>query len=435
MPLSWSSTDRQRLLQELQILSAEGQIWVAYSGGLDSTVLLHCLAHSPLKARVRALHINHGLSALAEHWQQHCLQQAQGWQVPLTVRSVAVNIAGDGLEQAAREARYQEFERCLQSGDVLVLGHHGDDQLETFVQRWLRGSGVQGLAAMRRQRPLAAGQLLRPLLSVYRRELEQYACQNQLRWIEDDSNSDVRLTRNWWRHNGLPPIWQQYPDAKTAALRTVERLQQDADLLTQLLQQQLQPLLSDSCWPGTTASRLNIELLQQQPLQMHSYLLRQWWQSQGAQALSEARLQSLLDSLPSAADKCPSGYIGNYRWQRYQQHLYLFQPVVSPVEMSVAALPASWALGELVCEGDLPDHWRIVAADGFSQSQFKPHGRPTKTLKKWWQQWQVPVWLRSIWPILVDDNEQVRAVAQLDKVGGLAANMGHKITLQWCKMG
>lgn len=176
------------------------RLTVGYSGGLDSSVLLHVLAElrESLGLRLSAVHVHHGLSPHADAWTRHCESACRNLEVPLIVRRIAVEPVGEGPEGAARAARYREFE--MLDTDVLALAHHRDDQAETVLLQLLRGAGLKGLAAMPVARRLGDVILVRPLLDVSRDELLAWARASRLTWVEDESNADTRLSRNALRH-------------------------------------------------------------------------------------------------------------------------------------------------------------------------------------------------------------------------------------------
>ncbi|MEM7294186.1 MAG: tRNA lysidine(34) synthetase TilS, partial [Pseudomonadota bacterium] len=185
---------------------------LGYSGGLDSSVLLHQLAAIAQRPALHAIHVNHQLSPYADNWQAHAQMVCDQLQVPLTVITVpAPENRGKGLEDAARAARYQAFESVLEEGDVLMLAHHQDDQAETMLLRLLRGAGARGLAGMPQQRVIGRAELLRPLLDRGRADLEAYAQANQLKYITDDSNDDTRLDRNYLRSEVMPMLASRWP--------------------------------------------------------------------------------------------------------------------------------------------------------------------------------------------------------------------------------
>jgi tRNA(Ile)-lysidine synthase len=215
----------------------DAAIWhIAFSGGLDSTVLLHLLASLSRQQRLpplRAIHIHHGLQAAADAWPAHCQAVCDSLGVPLTVLRVRVE-AGASLEQAARQARYQAFEALLGEGEVLLTAQHSDDQAETLLFRLLRGAGVRGLVGMPCQRRLGRGWLLRPLLDQSRAQLEAYARAQGLSAIEDPSNRDLGFSRNYLRHQVLPPIEQRWPQAAATIARSAEHLREALGLLDEL---------------------------------------------------------------------------------------------------------------------------------------------------------------------------------------------------------
>jgi len=214
---------------------------VALSGGLDSTVLLHLLAR--LRERealppLSAVHVHHGLQAVADTWPAHCQSFCDELGVPLRIERVQVD-GGASLERAAREARYAAFARQMGAGEILLTGQHRDDQAETLLFRLLRGAGVLGLAGMPAARRIAEGWLVRPLLQVSRAQLEAYARQHDLRWVEDPSNADTGLARNFLRREVLPALARHWPQAGASLARTAEHMREAEQLLAELAEQDL----------------------------------------------------------------------------------------------------------------------------------------------------------------------------------------------------
>lgn len=213
---------------------AGAPLLVGYSGGLDSTVLLHALADDA-DARatgLRAIHVHHGLHADADAWAAHCERSCAAVDVPLLVVRVDVERgSGLGLEGAARAARHRAFANALRDGEILALAHHRDDQAETFLLRALRGSGVDGLAAMRPWRAYAHGWLWRPLLDTSRDALRAYAGEHTLHWIEDPANADDSFDRNFLRRCVLPLLRERWPQADTVLARSAGLSAQASDLL------------------------------------------------------------------------------------------------------------------------------------------------------------------------------------------------------------
>ncbi|WP_455885353.1 tRNA lysidine(34) synthetase TilS [Pseudomonas spelaei] len=215
---------------------------IAFSGGLDSTVLLHllaCLATTETLPPLRAVHVHHGLQAAADAWPAHCQAVCDRLGVPLRVMHVHVQ-PGASLERAARDARYQAFEEVTGAGETLLTGQHREDQAETLLFRLLRGAGVRGLSAMPVCRPLAGGYLLRPLLDVSRVELHVYAREHQLQWIEDPSNTDPRFSRNYLRQHVFPMLTARWPQTVPSLARAAEHLSEAQGLLDDLARMDLE---------------------------------------------------------------------------------------------------------------------------------------------------------------------------------------------------
>jgi tRNA(Ile)-lysidine synthase len=233
---------------------------IAFSGGLDSTVLLHLLAHlakTQSLPTLNAIHVHHGLQAAADAWPEHCRSVCAALGVPLQVVRVQVQ-PGASLERAARDARYHAFTETVQANEVLLTAQHRDDQAETLLFRLLRGAGVRGLSGMPRQRPLGKGHLLRPLLDVTRAELEAYASEQGLSWVEDPSNEDRQYSRNYLRHQVFPALASRWPQAVATMARSAAHLSEAQALLDDLadIDLSLASTVSDFDWLGLPSLEL-----------------------------------------------------------------------------------------------------------------------------------------------------------------------------------
>lgn len=251
---------------------------VAYSGGVDSQVLLHALVslQEMHQKPIVMVHVHHGLSPFADDWATHAEHTAQHYGITCIVKKVIVAKTAS-LESAAREARYQAFQSVLIAGDVLLLAHHQNDQAETLLLRLLRGSGVRGLAAMQDVAVVPFQTLdipcWRPLLNVNRQTIEQYAQQHGLDWINDDSNSNIQLNRNYLRHLVLPVLQQRWPSVSQQLADTSQRMREADELLNTLAAMDYQQAqLADKT--------LNIDVIHTLTVARRNNLLRYWLQQQ-----------------------------------------------------------------------------------------------------------------------------------------------------------
>ena len=235
------------------------RLCVAYSGGLDSSVLLHGLVslREEMGYSLFAVHVHHGLAAEADAWAEHCRVHCAAWGVPLRVERVRVECDGHGVEAAARTARHAVYAR--QDADYVVLGQHLDDQVETGLLRLLRGSGAHGLAGMAAERILAGATspvLLRPFLDCPRAALRAYAELHGLDWVEDASNADLTFTRNWLRHDILPRLEARFPAVRRNVARAMAHLENSAALLDDLAAIDLAALAPEGIAHGIELSGL-----------------------------------------------------------------------------------------------------------------------------------------------------------------------------------
>jgi tRNA(Ile)-lysidine synthase len=248
---------------------------IAFSGGLDSTVLLHLLANSESIPPLSAVHVHHGLQAAADAWPSHCQSICDHLGVPLRIMRVQVQ-PGASLEGAAREARYQAFTEVMGAGAVMLTAQHREDQAETLLFRLLRGAGVRGLTAMPVHRPLVGGHLVRPLLHVSRGELEAYAMAHQLQWIADPSNTDTQFSRNYLRHRVFPRLTERWPQAVSRLARSAEHLNEAQGLLDELARIDLQAADQPSPFPWLPLPSLMLACLRELSDARQRNALRHW---------------------------------------------------------------------------------------------------------------------------------------------------------------
>ena len=319
--------------QLFDYLSPDGRIkaggikrwWLGFSGGLDSHVLLHLAVAAKLHKthNLTVIHVDHGLQPEAGVWVEHCSSICLDLGVPLQVLKVAVD-RGASIEAQARQARYQAFDQLMSADDGLLLAHHADDQAETILLRLMRGSGVRGLSSIPEQRQLGKGLLFRPLLSVPRWELEQYAEKNQLSWIEDPSNESLDFDRNYVRHQVLPELLQRWPHAVQALGRSVRFCAEAQSLNQQLAAEDLQRCSAKKIIRGFDDQGLDYTEILSLRRDRQCNLLRFWIANQAETLPEEPQLLRILDEVITAReDAQPMVCWGNYQIRRFQGQLYL----------------------------------------------------------------------------------------------------------------
>jgi tRNA(Ile)-lysidine synthase len=390
---------------------------VGYSGGLDSSVLLHALAASPQARRqgLRAWHVHHGLHAQADDWARHCEEFCRSNELELTVSRVSVaRDAGDGPEAAARRARHAAFESGLGAGETLILAHHRDDQAETLLLRLLRGSGSTGLASMTPWRACGEGRLWRPLLSVPRAALLAYAHSHGLRWIDDPSNDDDRYDRNFLRNRVMPLLRERWPQADASFALSArlagesERLLDEEDALALAAVRSLDP------------QALSRAALRKLPVARRARVLRRWIAGLGLPPLpTQGVIQIESQLLDARADA-----EAEFAWQGAVVHAWRD---LLHAQMHRPPLADDW---QTPWDGRaplaLPDggEWRLEGADVFDVPGVaharrggerivlpgRAHGH---MLRKVLQDLGVPPWERRRLPLLSSPQGEVLAVGDV----------------------
>ena len=399
-------------------ISPQQRLIIAYSGGLDSTVLLHLLSSLPRDGDLVAVHINHGLHPAADSWQSHCEACCRSLGVTFVAKKVVVDASnGLGTEAAAREARYSTLRAMVEPGDCLLSAHHKDDQAETLLLNLMRSSGPLGLAAILPLREFGSGLLCRPLLGEPREALLGYAREHDLSWVEDPSNLDTEFDRNFLRQMVLPTFEARWPDVSSRLSRSSELMAEASDLLDTLAAMDLDAA-------GGHAERVSIDGLSALEDARRRNLLRFCLRKVGLPFPGRKRLSSISQGVVDArpdANPCVSWPGGEAR--RHRGYLYLMRPL-SVESGAPRPVPAD---AEHVSVGTGLGRLRFVRGDrGLSPALFEQglelrfreggeslqSGDMTKKLKQLLQDAGVVPWMREHIPLLFSDGKMV-AVADL----------------------
>jgi tRNA(Ile)-lysidine synthase len=385
------------------------QLFLGFSGGLDSTVLLHLLAAEPsIKGRIIAVHINHGLSPNAHNWQNHCQKHCDDLHIPLIIKQVHLTGRAN-LEERARRARYTVFQSLVLDNMVLLTAHHRDDQAETLLLQLFRGAGVDGLSAMAEVKKIGRGELFRPLLHCPRERLEQYATTQQLSWITDESNFNNDFSRNFLRNEIIPLLQTRWPVITGNLARTARHCQEARNLLQELA-------VSDSPLINHSITTLCVSPLQSLSTARIRNVLRTWLHANSVVMPNTEIINRLISEVILAReDATPKLLWGNYSVSRYQHTLYLHDvpEYTKPSSLDWKTFPQSLilpsALGELNAVASttglvLPMSSTVQVRFRGGGEVFVWHGQ-TKTLKKLFQQWKIPVWQRDKTPLVYVNGE------------------------------
>ena len=386
---------------------------VAWSGGLDSTVLLHQMAAlrraHPRQLRLRALHVDHHLQIASGLFRKHCQDLARRWRIALTVLDARVETPrGVSVEEAAREARYACWRQALQPGELLLTAQHADDQLETALLAMLRGAGPAGLAAMPQVATLGAGLLVRPLLSIPRAGLASYAVSRRLPLVEDPSNAELRFDRNFLRLQVLPLLRQRWPGAAATVSRSARHC---AVAARQLARQAAEDLQQAADGPD-----LDLTVLRRWPQERAQSVLRAWFGRHGLRSPETRHLREILRMLEARPDAQPRLDLPLARVRVHAGRLIL-QPMSALDTAAVHGGPMNWkwrrgalqlpAGGKLAVVSDPHGDLDITALPPVLVVHFldtlPSRGR---SLRKRLQALEVPLWERDRVPLVCEAGER-----------------------------
>ncbi|MDQ8039831.1 MAG: tRNA lysidine(34) synthetase TilS, partial [Rickettsiella sp.] len=396
------------------------RFWLAYSGGLDSQVLLHSLSNLLPTFRLKAVHINHGWHSDAAQWAETSIRTCDQLGIACEVITVdAQPKKGESPEAYARQARYKAMAKLIQTEDCLLTAHHRDDQAETLLLQLLRGAGLRGLASMPFSTSFGKGTLVRPLLNFTRLELQAYAEAHRLTWIEDCSNRNLRFDRNFVRHQVIPLLQKRWPGLSKTLARVAENTA-EAHLLLEEFAFADWLNVKDPVSNNIIVSRL----LHLTPARRRN-CLRYWLNKLGFPLPSQMQLQQIELLLESNIDANPQVNWGGIQVRRYHDLLHI---VESKQKHTHPTLPISWDLTKALT---LPNgsHLTVERVMGqgiaceklkekpimlsFRQGgeRFHVHDRlGSHPLKKLFQEWGVPPWLRQNIPLIYCDNELIAVV-------------------------
>ena len=414
----------ERLYRQLCSQPRPAAWQVAFSGGLDSTVLLHAMAglRDRVSVPLGAVHVHHGLQAEADAWVGHCRDVCAGLEVPLTVLHVDARPGrGDSPEAVARLARYRALGKWLDTGHCLLTAQHRDDQAETLLLQLLRGAGMHGLAAMPGSAQLGRGVHRRPLLPFTRRDLQDYAQDMGLRWIEDPSNAEPGPDRNYLRHTVMPLLHARWPALSASLTRSAAHAAEAAGLLDALAQTDRQTAA------GSRAETLSVAALRALLPARQRNLLRWWMKQQAGHPPSAAVLAHVQrDVLASRLDASPCVQWGEHAVRRYRDELFVliqrtdsWPPVTRAWQLERPLVFADGA--RLMATPTVGKGLRraAITADGVEVrwrrggETCQPAGRAHHhSLKKLFQEAGVPPWQRGEIPLLYVGDE-LAAVAGL----------------------
>ena len=391
---------------------------VALSGGIDSVVLLHLLHQLQKKHRfiLNAMHVHHGLSQNADKWVKFCEKLCMKLSVPLDVQYIQLPQKKSlGIEGEARRLRYEKLLKT--KTDLIVLAHHEDDQAETFLLQLIRGAGVKGLSSMAHFD--VTKKLWRPLLNQSKSDIESYAKQHKLKWIEDESNQNIDLDRNFIRSKVLPILKNRFNHIIKVISRSSAHLAEAQNLLDDLAKLDLKSYLKSNDYKY----KLQVKTLNKLSLTRAKNVLRYWLEMNNQLMPSKELLDELLRQVLHAKKDAELiiELSKNHEIRRYKDEIYLVKKkqqdqknyeIVWQGESEIS-LPNGSKLrfkkvkGKGISLEKIKDK-KLIISNRKGGEFFKPDSkRPTKKVKQLLQESDLPPWDRENLPIFFINKDVV----------------------------
>lgn len=404
-----TSSNLQILLEEQlrNYIVGDRRLVLAFSGGLDSCVLLHLLHSLIADEQLLAWHVHHGLLECADDMAGFAESRAGEYAIPFKISYLNLDRTQSNLESRARQARYTAFQRGLNASDVLLTAHHADDQAETLLLNLFRGSGSSGLRGIAEKRNLSGTVVLRPLLAVSREDLLNYARTHGITWFEDPSNQDDRFDRNYLRNRVIPVIRHRWP----ALLKSMIRVGQ--------IQAETRQILDEVASADFEYCRLDVmrlsksRLLEFSPARQKN-TIRYWVELNRLAGLPAGRLESLVAQLQAQHQAHPLIQAQGYDIRIYDDQLFIVKPFDSGQIKPRYTVNQNHKLhipplGIEIDRGDILERLKLEDNNSKIEVAFRSQSVPERSqrhrLKRLFQKYRIPPWQRDYTPlVLVDGN-------------------------------
>ena len=405
-------------LEKLFLLSPHRNYLVAYSGGMDSHVLLHLLARCKnlqgVNINVRVVHIHHGLQEIADSWPKHCQSVCDNFGLPLETFYLKLKVkSSESLEAVARQGRYQALQQILKKDEVLLTAHHQRDQAETFLLQLFRGAGVQGLASMPNITSFGEGWHARPLLEVPYLSLQKYALDNKLNFIQDPSNLNNNFKRNFLRNTVIPALTKHWQGFDKAVSRSAKIQAETKQLLDEMAADLLASFPDQKC--------LSITHLLQFSKIKQKLILRYWLTQSGFTAPSEAKLNHIIsDVLMAKKDAQPLLAWQGVEIRRYNNNVYCNAPLKPHDNKQLIQWDGKKALKidsleitipcQVLLDLGLQNQVVTVRFRQGGERLYSINKKHSQSLKKRFNEDLIPPWLRDRVPLIFVADKLVHLV-------------------------
>ncbi|CAL4319240.1 tRNA lysidine(34) synthetase TilS [Buchnera aphidicola] len=429
------------MIKELEkMLYKKKYFLICYSGGLDSTVLLHLLLKLKKTKKIffRAIHINHKLNINSDNWSDHCKKECKKYNVPIVIKNVNLNLKKNNIESKARSMRYKEIYKNLLPKEIILTAHNLNDQCETFLLALKRGSGPKGLSSMSTYKKIDNIIHIRPLLQIDRNTLEKWAKKNKLKWIEDNSNWDTNYDRNFLRRKIIPILKERWPKFIKNCTRSAKICSEQEEALNYFTTD----IIKKTVCTDKTLNITNLKYLKKEILNI---ILRHWISLHHVNMPSYKGLYKIFtDIINSKKSASPKISFKKYEIRRYRKKLYLLKPILPSLKNRIIfwhktqtslALPNQLGYvtqDKMGVKLPSPEKKELVNIRFQANGSFLIEGQKhKKKLKKIWQLLNIPIWQRENIPLLFYNNRFIGALG-IFTIKNKNIKVYHYWYLSWC---
>ncbi len=402
----------------LNTLPQAKKIWIACSGGMDSSVLLHLIFSNKEKIgqSLEVVYVNHGLQGESTEWGDFCRTQCNGYDLPFTQLNINEAVPkGESVEAWAREKRYALIAEVMNKGDLLFTAHHQDDQVETFFLQALRGAGPRGLSSMPLFKNIANAIHVRPLLNYCRNELLFYANENKLSWQEDLSNADTKFDRNYLRNNIIPAFEKRWPAYRDTISRLLNHQQDCTSLMNEVGLEDLKL--------ASHGKTLNLDIVKSFSVARQKNIIFVWLQELQLESPGSKHINKIIsDLINSTSDNAPCVNWKSVEIRKYRKTLYASSKMLEhidsinyqwdfakPLKIMDETLVAISEIGSGLSKGKI-ENARISVQYRLGGEKIQPNNNAhSKTVKQLFQERGVLPWVRGRFP-LIYVNETLAAI-------------------------
>ena len=405
------------IMEIFNLIPNNNKIYLGLSGGVDSITLLHMMniflkKNTYFKKELTCIHINHSISKNSLYWELFCEKLCSAYNIKFIKKTInCVNIKGRSFEEIARDKRYEFFLSLIKKDDIFLTAHHLNDNIETFFLNFLRGSGISGLSGIKKIRSFGDGFLVRPMLEIKRKQIVDYALENNLNWIEDESNIDPKIPRNFIRNIIFPILEKKWPSFEKCISRTIAHCSAGDKIINTLAKDDF---ISSAIHLNKNLVVLSIKNISSLEIERQINVIRYWLRKFYKIILSEVKIfQIINDIIRSKSDSMPFIKCGTIFISKYNNNIYILNKnIINNINYickwdieNELILPENIGILKINQNKSFIETFKNMKIEVCFRDSlgflYPNNSKLSKKIKKIFQSKEIPFWERNITPIII----------------------------------